>query len=395
MKKHLIQLFAFISLLFNTAHAQGIAFNEGSWAEIKAMAKAQNKLIFIDFYTDWCAPCKQMSMNVFPQKEVGDFYNEHFIPYKVNAEKGEGPVLAKQYRVAGYPTLAYINYEGEIIHSFTSSVDAKALIEHGKMAITPRNDYMQLKERFVRNELSKDELYRLFVIVKTKGDAKEADLVFDRYFQLVAGIDSTTFNLVAEEAMSTDSQPFKYIERNSAGFAAVLGADKVEGYIRSTYLKEFTNQVWYKSYKTLREYQSAKKLLKSNVNLTEQEELGFDTDFYLTAEDEHGFITSAQKLIERYYHDDPVKIGHLLGGGLRLVKDPNNLVIMRGFAERALSLEDNFINNATLAMVYKNLKNRHLALKYIDIAIAQCKRDNNGYEEKALSLRKEITDALQ
>lgn len=39
--------------------AQGITFREGSWKEILAMAKKENKLVFVDNYTSWCGPCKK------------------------------------------------------------------------------------------------------------------------------------------------------------------------------------------------------------------------------------------------------------------------------------------------------------------------------------------------
>ena len=57
-------------------------------------AKTENKLVFMDFYTDWCGPCKLMTREVFPTKTVGDYFNEKFVSIKVNAEKGEGIALA-------------------------------------------------------------------------------------------------------------------------------------------------------------------------------------------------------------------------------------------------------------------------------------------------------------
>ena len=70
--------------------AQGIQFREGSWKEILEIAKKENKLVFVDNYTSWCGPCKKMVSEVFPLKEVGDFYNANFICYKLDCEKGDG-----------------------------------------------------------------------------------------------------------------------------------------------------------------------------------------------------------------------------------------------------------------------------------------------------------------
>lgn len=52
--------------------------------------------MFVDFYTDWCGPCKVMARDVFPQKQVGDFFNAKFVCLKLNAEK-EGRELAKLF----------------------------------------------------------------------------------------------------------------------------------------------------------------------------------------------------------------------------------------------------------------------------------------------------------
>ena len=63
-------------------------------------AKKENKLVFVDFYTDWCGPCKVMARDVFPQKKVGDYFNQRFVCIKLNAEK-EGKQDAQTYQVKG------------------------------------------------------------------------------------------------------------------------------------------------------------------------------------------------------------------------------------------------------------------------------------------------------
>lgn len=115
---------AFLSL---SSFAQGIEFEHGTFAEALAKAKKENKLLFVDYYTTWCGPCKMMSKNIFPKDEVGKYFNEKFISLKMDAEKGEGPDLAKKYKVSGYPTMIYFDSEGKEIKRLTgatSSIEA-------------------------------------------------------------------------------------------------------------------------------------------------------------------------------------------------------------------------------------------------------------------------------
>ena len=83
------------------ALAAGVAlaqtdFRHISYAEGLKAAKAEGKLLFVDFYTEWCGPCKMMANNVFPQKDVGDYMNAKFVCLKIDAEKGEGVELAER-----------------------------------------------------------------------------------------------------------------------------------------------------------------------------------------------------------------------------------------------------------------------------------------------------------
>jgi len=77
------------------------------------MAKDQEKLIFMDFYADWCLPCRIMDDEVFSDPEIQEYLNEHYISVKVEADKGEGYMLATRYLVEGYPTLLFLDSDGK------------------------------------------------------------------------------------------------------------------------------------------------------------------------------------------------------------------------------------------------------------------------------------------
>lgn len=106
-KKFIYTFFAiFLSL---GMMAQGIQFETGTWEEVLSKAKSENKLIYLDVYAEWCGPCKMMARDVFPNDRAGNKYNALFINYKVDAEKGEGKIIARKYGVSSYPTNLYIN----------------------------------------------------------------------------------------------------------------------------------------------------------------------------------------------------------------------------------------------------------------------------------------------
>ncbi|MCY3837182.1 MAG: thioredoxin family protein [Gammaproteobacteria bacterium] len=43
--------------------AAGIEFFEGSWDDAFEAAEANDQLVFVDVYTEWCGPCKLMDAN--------------------------------------------------------------------------------------------------------------------------------------------------------------------------------------------------------------------------------------------------------------------------------------------------------------------------------------------
>ena len=90
------------------------------------LAGKMDKVIFIDFYTNWCKFCHKMDNETFSNKDVVDYFNKNFVGVKVNAESrtklklpdGEfsGQELARMFGVRGYPTYWFLKSDGSRIN---------------------------------------------------------------------------------------------------------------------------------------------------------------------------------------------------------------------------------------------------------------------------------------
>ncbi|TRZ42413.1 thioredoxin family protein [Robertkochia solimangrovi] len=152
----------FILILFSAftmSYAQGIDFKHMPFEDALTQAKAEDKLIFIDFYTEWCGPCKKLAAGPFKEEGNGEFYNKHFISLKLDAEK-EGKGAALRYHVTAYPTLIFVNGDGEIVHQTVGITVGDDMIGFGKEAMNASNakySWAKLQEMFP--EKQDDEVF--------------------------------------------------------------------------------------------------------------------------------------------------------------------------------------------------------------------------------------------
>jgi thioredoxin:protein disulfide reductase len=83
--------------------------------ELMSQASRQTKPVFIDFYADWCAPCKELDRYTYAAPEVVSFA-KNFIMIKADLTSADDPRierLREKYQARGVPTLAFLKPNGE------------------------------------------------------------------------------------------------------------------------------------------------------------------------------------------------------------------------------------------------------------------------------------------
>ena len=113
----------------------GIAYHHGTFKEALAKASAENKLVFVDAYAQWCGPCRWMAANVFPDPEVGKYFNEHFVFVKMDMERGEGRTLAREWGIRAYPTLIVFGDDGKEQTRKVGMLRKPEMLEFGKKVV--------------------------------------------------------------------------------------------------------------------------------------------------------------------------------------------------------------------------------------------------------------------
>lgn len=89
------------------------------------VALETDKLILVDFWANWCGPCKMMDDESWSSQEVKVLMN-NFIPVKIDVDNNQS--FAQKYNVESIPYVFIMDANGKIIHQEMSYMTKVQLI---------------------------------------------------------------------------------------------------------------------------------------------------------------------------------------------------------------------------------------------------------------------------
>ncbi len=359
-------------LTFSCFAQEGIKFLDAEFGEVLALAELEGKLVFVDAYTDWCAPCKKMDKEVFSKKEVGHFYNANFLSVKINMEKGEGIGLAEKYLIFAYPSLLFVNYDGTIAHRYAGFQDQKGLLALGGIALDDGNNLEALNQQYQKGERNPEFLLK-YLQASFQGADGNHVTILEAYLATQSDWNTPEAQELLFNLLDTpNSKLFDHLVKNKAAFGEVYGASTVANKIQTLVyesLSKGTTKLENADQLFSRAYPGEAKKLAAHYKMA----------YYQQKEDGKGYAEAAIAYVKNFPAIGLEELNDIAWGFYDIVDDKKSLKKAIKWAKKSVQKDNSYLNNDTLASLYHKIGKSSKAIKIAQKAIGIAKISGEDY----------------
>lgn len=231
MKKILFLL----SLLFFCLHGttQGLITIDQDFNKALSLAAQEDKMVFIDFYTTWCAPCKKLENLVFQNDSIKNILKKDFILLKYNAEDDSVYNLSKKHHISSYPTGLILNKRGYVVNrSYGFSGENFQSLSTSVIEFTKESSALNAKNKIIKGysntiDITRYPQFYIDYINRTNTKIRTSvvneywrsreDVLSEEYFSTLLYFANEAADPIAEDALA-----------NKANYTELYGTTDVE-----------------------------------------------------------------------------------------------------------------------------------------------------------------------
>ncbi|MDE5611164.1 MAG: thioredoxin family protein [Odoribacter sp.] len=239
-------------------------FRDLSFKEAIRTAKKEGKLVFIDFYTTWCGPCKMMSKDVFPQKKVGDYFNAKFVCLKLDAEK-EGKELAGRFKVNAYPTFVVVGTDEKVRVQLKGAMDADKFVNKIEEQLNPDYAPDRLTALYKEGNRTQEVVNRYAMYLLEQRKEQEGFKVVNDYYASLTDaqrLEPANSFLFTRYTLEVDDEKAAFMVKNRENFDASLRKEieeKIAQLYHSELMRYFSGYLWSKGEYKEEKFEALKK----------------------------------------------------------------------------------------------------------------------------------------
>ena len=171
----IVLVVAVLAPRFMAAEEAAASFHPLDFDAACKQAGTEGKVVFIDFYTTWCGPCKMLDQTTWKDPSVVALLAQRTVAIKLDAEKVVD--LAKRYRIEAYPTLLVLKPDGTEIDRLVGYRPAATFVREFTGLLSGKTALIQAEEAAktaVTEEEKVNARYQLGRMLAQNGKREEA-----------------------------------------------------------------------------------------------------------------------------------------------------------------------------------------------------------------------------
>lgn len=331
----------------STVNSNTVQFQKLSLNDAIAMAKGQDKAIYVDMSASWCQPCKLMQEKVFPDPRVVEYLNKNFISiyFQCDLDSALSNVYRDKYISTAFPTHLLIDKNGELIHKFVGYMEVPSFIAELNKGVLANSGLNSFHKRYEAGERSGAFMNEYIMLLANANEGQRASGLASEYLKTLPLNDlanKKSFYLINEFVRDLDSELAQKILINKAIFEKNVGKADVDGYERMLWLIKALSFVSEKDGKKVLDKagydQFMKRLDASKIDKDDYVKMTSAMENYYLTSDWNSYVTDAVAYMKK--HKSKASLMLTWNWGARVQNDCTDKALRTKYVDE---LEENYL----------------------------------------------------